>query len=34
LVIEPSTGDNGPLAFDAATLEALAEHLVREMADA
>jgi DNA-binding response OmpR family regulator len=34
LVIQPTIGDAGPLAFDAATTEALAEHLVREMADA
>jgi glycine cleavage system H protein len=34
LVVQPSTGDADPLAFDAATLQALAEHLVREMADA
>ena len=34
LVVQPSPGEAGPLAFDAATADALAEHLVREMADA
>ena len=32
LVVQPSTAEAGPLALDAATLDALADHLVREMA--
>jgi CheY-like chemotaxis protein/glycine cleavage system H lipoate-binding protein len=34
LVLQPAAGDGNPLAFDAVTSDALAEHLVREMADA
>jgi CheY-like chemotaxis protein/glycine cleavage system H lipoate-binding protein len=32
LVVQPSTNDGGPLAFDALTCEALAEHVIGEMA--
>ena len=33
LVVQPSPGEGGPLAFDAPTSQSLAEHLVREMAN-
>ena len=33
LVVQPSRSETGPLDFDAAVTDALAEHLVREMAD-